>query len=69
MIVTAAFEVSDLIQIYLLRLKWMSNKALKNLVLSVSKASFAVSISAKDNLHSSFFTFLINSCKSVTILK
>ena len=69
MTVTVTSEASDLMWIHLSELKWVSNEALINLALSASKAFFAVSVSAKDNLHSSFFTFLINSCKSVTILK
>ena len=69
MIITAASEMSDLMWIYLLKLKWVSNKALVNLALSVLKISFVILVNTKDNLYSSFFIFLINSCKSAAILK
>ena len=68
-IITAVFEVSHLMQIYLLKLKWASNEALVNLILSVLKVSFAMSVNTKNDFYFSFFAFLISSCKSVTILK
>ena len=69
MIITTASEVSNSMQIYLLELKWVNNKALVNLTLNMSKASFVILISTKDDLHFFFFVLLINSCKNVTILK
>ena len=69
MIITIASEASDLMQICLLKLKWINNEALINLTLSALKASFAVSVNTKNDFHSSFFIFLINSCKNVIILK
>ena len=69
MIITAAFEASDSMQIHLSKLKWVSNETLINLILNASKASFAVSVNAKNDYYFSFFTLLINSCKSVAILK
>ena len=69
MIIIVTSEVSDLMQICLLKLKWVSNEALVNLALNVSKMSFMMLISTKDDFHSSFFVLLINSCKNITILK
>ena len=68
-IVTATSEAFNLMQIHLLKLKWINNKALVNLALSVLKVSFIVLINVKDDFHFSFFVLLINSCKSATILK
>ena len=69
MTVTAASEVFDSIQIYLLRLKWINNRVFVNLTLNMSKAFFMMLINVKDDLCFFFFIFLINSCKNAAILK
>ena len=69
MIIIVTSEISDLIWIYLLKLKWVNNEAFINLTLNALKVSFVMLINAKNDFHFSFFTFLINSCKDVTILK
>ena len=47
----------------------MNNEALVNLALNILKMSFVISINVKNDFHFSFFTFLINLCKSAVILK
>ena len=54
MIIIAASEVSNSIWIHLLKLKWMSNKALINLTLNTSKIFFMILINTKDDFYSFF---------------
>ena len=68
-IIIAVSEVSNLMQIYLLKLKWASNEAFVNLILNMSKMFFVMSVNIKDDFYSFFFVLLINSCKNAAILK
>ena len=69
MIIITTFKAFNSMQICLLKLKWINNKTLINLALNALKVFFTMSVNAKNDFHFSFFAFLINSCKNVTILK